>query len=316
MPGTAKHKNFGPGSALALGIDAVTTTITVADITKFSSDGSFTVRIDDSPDFTLPPEYVFVPQGGIAGNTFGGVTRHVEGSAPASHLSGATVTQVETYGSAFQLWPNFVFIDTISAPYTAKPQEFVPCDSSGGTFAVTLPLAATAGPNCPVGVCDIGPGSGITVVPSGGDTLISAWIGTLQQQTALFISDGINEWHPVSGTGRISAFPDLGPPRPTITAAYTLLASEVWELFDVGSGPYAINLQNAVPGRLIRLQHGNAQLIEFAGITVSRGTATFAIEHPVFRTLATTAPLNVSAATYEYMLDSRSNILRCMRPIR
>jgi hypothetical protein len=311
MPGSAKFQEFNAGSALFGSIDSVVTSLSVVDPTKFSPDGRFTVLIDS--------EYIVVPVGGVSGATFGGVQRGaIPGFPAAPHTGGAIVTQVVTYPDAFQLWPNLVFIATQTANYSANAQEFVPCDSSLGGFNVTLPDASNVGANTPVVVCDLFSGSGVTVVPSAGDTIVgSSWSASVQLQTVTFISDGSTRWYPLAGTGRISAFPDLAAPGATINSTTILGASKVWSKF--AAGTYPLIAQNFVPGRLYRMQHDNILPLEFSGVTLSRGTAGFSIEDPVAR-VPTLSPVafDVSGATYEYMLDMTSppGLLCCMRPVR
>jgi len=75
-------------STLGSGIDNAVTSLTVASASSFPTAGNFRIRIDD--------EIMLVT--GVSGTTFT-VTRASEGTAAASHSSGATVRHVLTAGA-------------------------------------------------------------------------------------------------------------------------------------------------------------------------------------------------------------------------
>ncbi len=304
MPGREKFQNFKgnpliPGARLTLPIGSGDTTLTVDDPTLFSTAGTFTLLVDSE----------LIRVGGVSGATLTGLTRGAEGTTAVAHAAATAVTQVVSALSGFQLWPNLIFTPTKVANYSANPQEYVLCDSSSTSFVVTVPLAATAGPNCPVVICDSVAGFGVAVIGSGSDTLVG-FSGFVRQQTMLLVSDGVSSWYPVAGSGQNSQFNDLPPPRQTITAPYTLQAGELIAIF--AAGTYPISAQNAVGGRVFRLKHDNLAPLEDASVLLSQGSAGFLIEDPNGLGFGTTVALNVSGACYEFMLDTRNNLLLCL----
>lgn len=116
---------------------------------------------------------------------------------------------------------------------------------------------------------------------------------------------------------------DLPRPNPIVTGpVYTIAADETWVLFKTQPGGITLVLQSAVAGRRYRLrdvgQNSGPNSLAVNAVTLSVGLATYTVEDPVDPLLLpqTTATLDVPGATYEYALDIRYVILRCMRPVR
>jgi hypothetical protein len=90
--------------------------------------------------------------------------------------------------------------DVKTSDYTAAEGELVQVDSSGGGFAVTLPLAATAGAGKQVGVVFAADTGGfVSIDTQGSDTVNGQPSGTYQFQPpprtfVTFISDGVSNW--------------------------------------------------------------------------------------------------------------------------
>jgi hypothetical protein len=108
------------------------------------------------------------------------------------------------------------------------------------------------------------------------------------------------------------------PPGPTLNAgsgaALNLAATDTYKLFAAGN--YTMTEANAVPGVLLRRQHDAVSPLENTNVVYDRGIATYTIEDPVTRAQSSQVQFLVSLATYEYMLDSTNNVLRCMRVVR
>lgn len=104
---TEKYTNRA-SSALAAGIDDDDTTLTVDDATTFPTAGNFRVIIGD--------ELMIVTA--VSGDTFT-VTRGAEGTTPASHDMGDSVTHIVTAASIRNIVSQIVSTDLTAADFTA-----------------------------------------------------------------------------------------------------------------------------------------------------------------------------------------------------
>lgn len=90
---------------------------------------------------------------------------------------------------------------TKTGAYTATTNQLVPCDVSGGTFAVTLPTGATAGE--PVIVKKLDSSTNVVTIQRGGSDVINVAATsvtlTLPNQSAVFMPNGSGVWMVMAG---------------------------------------------------------------------------------------------------------------------
>lgn len=115
------------------------TTLIVNSATLFPSVPQFRILVDS--------EIMLVT--GVAGTMFT-VSRGVENTVQVSHTNGATVTQILTAGAITQSKLDAVTVRTLTtvknSPYTlSNSDDFVPFNTSGGSFTVNLPATPTSG---------------------------------------------------------------------------------------------------------------------------------------------------------------------------
>lgn len=129
----------------------------------------------------------------------------------------------------------------------------------------------------------------------------------------------------VNGVGvAVAIFTGTGTPPSPISGNSTVGAQQIWTPFQAVPGGYTLTIGGIKSGYLYIFQHvggaAGSNLLETPGqaVTLSRGTNTFKIEDPQNRlsALANSVTLGISGSTYEYMLDSTSNVLRCMRQVQ
>jgi hypothetical protein len=218
------------------------------------------------------------------------------------------------------------------------------CDTATGTCSITFPLSsAFPGSVIPVDwqlvVADTAgqaSANAITVNPNG-ETLWDPNAGAFGTSNVTLggngnpATNGIvgvwqwdtnkSHWFLVNSTSSSSA---IGAPGATISGNTTITAAMFWRLFQAVAGGYTLTLGTLLPGVLYRFQHVNgaagSNLLETTGqaVTLSRGSNTFTIEDPQnrFAALANSVAFRVSEQTYEFMLDSTNNVLRCMRQVQ
>lgn len=215
------------------------------------------------------------------------------------------------------------------------------CESDTGTTSVSIPTAAQFGGTIPDGfsfmVADTGgaaPASNVTITNSTGLKIVdpSTRVSTTGNITfsfayscAVWTWDATELVYFISSGGGGSSIP---APGATISANATIGPSNLWTKFAAIAGGYTLTMGSIVAGVLYRMQNmpgiGGATLEHLASpsvntpVTLARGSNTFTIEDPSnrFGTLANSVTFGVSEAIYEYMLDSTSNVLRCMRQVQ
>jgi hypothetical protein len=171
-------------------------------------------------------DLVVVFETGAASNTAAGArikdpadpTKDLACIGPASH--GATITDAAPWvravvlqGTATAIWMDAAALPatgpagpaggarhpvaTKTANFTAAANDLVPCDPSGGAFAVTLPAAASVSAGAEIVVKNVTTSTtAITIARTGSDTIDGGTSATMSNSKGVtyWISDGVSNW--------------------------------------------------------------------------------------------------------------------------
>jgi hypothetical protein len=160
-----------------------------------------------------------------------GIQKWVNGTVSGSGAAAMTATSVKT------------------ASYTANANELVPADVSGGAFAVTLPSAPANGSRVSIKKIDTS-GVAVSVSTSGSDVFNKAGGSTTialalynQSITLQYTTTG-GIWYVVSDDAPLSSV--VTGQTNTVTANYTVLATDHVILADPSGGAFTVTLPTAV----------------------------------------------------------------------
>lgn len=247
--------------------------------------------------------------------------------------------------TGFLLWANGGRMQGILHVVNGTPGVLSPtaqiamCESDTGTTSVSIPTAAQFGGTIPDGfsfmVSDTGgeaSTSNVTITNSTALKIVDPNTRLATTGNITFVSSyasSIWTWDAtefvyfLSSGGGSSSLP---APGATISANTTIGPSNLWTKFAAIAGGYTLTMGSIVAGVLYRLQNmpgiGGTTLEGLAAastpVSLARGSNSFTIEDPSnrFGALANSVTFGVSEAVYEYMLDSSSNVLRCMRQVQ
>lgn len=204
-------------------------------------------------------------------------------------------------------------------------------ESNTGTTSVTIPTPAQFGGTIPDGfifsVLDTGglaPTSAITVsnpgaqsildpnalaITTGSITLSTPWVAVTWMWDATALHWAVLDQ--TLGGGRVPA------PGAIITANTALGPTNLWNLFAANGETLTQN--SPIPGELYRYTHApggafNNTLTGDGQVTLAAGTGGFTIIDPqnTMATAAATAKFKTDQITYEFILDSGSNVFKCV----